>query len=122
MPSDHEKLLVWQKAMVFVTDIYQTTQTFPKEEMYGLTSQMRRSAISIPSNIAEGKGRCSPGEFRQSLIHARGSLLELETQVQIAGNLGYLKPKRVDELKARAVEIGKMLNGLIDAVSRRKNL
>lgn len=122
MPSDHEKLLVWQKSMIFVTDIYQLTQGFPKEETYGLTSQMRRSAISVPSNIAEGKGRYSAGEFRQFLIHARGSLLELETQIQIAGNLGYLKTKKVDELKERVVEIGKMLNGLIDAVSRRKNL
>jgi len=122
MPSDHEKLLVWQKAMAFITDVYQSTQGFPKEELYGLTSQIRRSAVSIPSNIAEGKGRYTAGEFRQFLIQARGSLLELETQIQIAGNLGYLKPKKVDELKARIVEIGKMLNGLIDAISRRKNL
>ena len=87
-----------------------------------MTSQIRRSAVSVPSNIAEGKGRYTAGEFRQFLIQARGSLLELETQIQIAGNLGYLKPKKVDELKARIVEIGKMLNGLIDAISRRKNL
>jgi len=120
MASDHEKLLVWQKGMIFVTEIYQATQGFPKEEIYGLTSQMRRSAISIPSNIAEGKGRYTVGEFRQFLIQARGSLLELETQIQIAGNLGYLKTKKMDELKIKAVEIGRMLNGLIDAVSRRK--
>ena len=116
MASDHEKLVVWQKAMVLVTDIYQISQKFPKEEMYGLTSQMRRSAISVPSNIAEGKGRHTNNEFRQFLVQARGSLLELETQVQIAGNLGYLKSQKVDELKTKTVEIGKMLNGLRDAL------
>lgn len=79
MPSDHEKLLVWQKAMALVTEIYLISQKFPKEEIYGLTSQMRRSAVSVPSNIAEGKGRYSTAEFRQFLIQARGSLLELET-------------------------------------------
>ncbi|HUO58247.1 MAG TPA: four helix bundle protein [bacterium] len=120
MGSDHEKLLVWQKSMVLITEIYQSSRLFPKEEIYGLTSQMRRSAVSIASNIAEGKGRYSSGEFRQFLIQARGSLLELETQIQIAANLGYLKIKKADDLKGKAVEIGRMLNGLIDAVGRKK--
>jgi four helix bundle protein len=120
MASDHEKLLVWQKSMNLVTEIYQISQKFPREEVYGLTSQIRRSAISVPSNIAEGKGRFTPGEFRQFLIHARGSLAELETQVQIAGNLGYLKAQNVEELKAKTMEIGKMINGLIEAIGRRK--
>ena len=120
MASDHEKLVVWQKAMAFITEIYQVTKDFPKEEIYGLTSQMRRAAISVPSNIAEGKGRYTPGEFRQFLIQARGSLLEVETQIQIAVNLGFLKAKKGDELKGKSGEIGRMLNGLIEAVSRRK--
>ncbi len=118
MASDHEKLVVWQKSMNLVTEIYQISQKFPKEEMYGLTSQIRRSAISIPSNIAEGKGRHTNPDFRQFLIHARGSLLELETQIQIAGNLGFLKNQKVDELKNRTIEIGKMLNGLMEAIGR----
>lgn len=119
MASDHEKLKVWQKAMVLVTDVYQATRNFPKEEVYGLTSQLRRAAISIPSNIAEGKGRHGNPEFCQFLVHARGSLLELETQVQIAGNLGYLKSQKVDELKKKTGEIGRMLNGLIEAIGRK---
>lgn len=118
MASDHEKLVVWQKSMTLVTEIYQTSQKFPKEEIYGLTSQMRRSAVSVPSNIAEGKGRHTNPEFCQFLIHARGSLLELETQIHIAGNLGYLKNQKVDDLKKKTMEIGKMLNGLIEAIGR----
>ena len=104
--------------MKLVTEIYQISQKFPKEEIYGLTSQMRRSAISIPSNIAEGKGRHTNPEFCQFLIHARGSLLELETQLQIACNLGYLESQKMDDLKVKTAEIGKMLNGLIKAIGR----
>lgn len=104
--------------MKLVTEIYQISQRFPKEEIYGLTSQMRRSAVSIPSNIAEGKGRHTNPEFCQFLIHARGSLLELETQLQIACNLGYLESQKRDDLKVKTVEIGKMLNGLIKAIGR----
>ncbi len=120
MVFDHEKLMVWQKAIKRVSEIYQISQKFPKEETYGLTSQIRRAAISVPSNIAEGKGRYTAGEFRQFLIQARGSLAELETQIVIAGELGYLKTRQVDELKARTMEVGKMINGLIDAIARRK--
>src|SRR3974390_1580167 len=83
-------LVVWQKAVELVTEIYKATSTFPREEMFGLTSQMRRSAVSVPSNIAEGQGRATKGEFIQFLAHARGSLFELETQVLIAGELGDL--------------------------------
>ncbi len=104
--------------MKLVTEIYQISQKFPKEEIYGLTSQMRRSAISIPSNIAEGKGRHTNPEFCQFLIHVRGSLLELETQLQIACNLGYLESQKMDDLKVKTAEIGKMLNGLIKAIGR----
>lgn len=120
MAFDHEKLMVWQKSMRLVSEIYRVSQKFPKEETYGLISQVRRSAVSIPSNIAEGKGRYTAGEFRQFLIQARGSLAELETQIVIAGDLGYLKAQKVDELKSKTMEVGKMLNGLIDAIARRK--
>ena len=88
-------LVAWQKAMELVTEIYKVSQKFPKEEMFGLTSQIRRAAVSIPSNIAEGRGKSSTGEFQQFLYHARGSLAEVETQLLIAINLGYLKSQNL---------------------------
>jgi four helix bundle protein len=89
MSHSYKDLIAWQKAMDLAEEIYRATRTFPREKLYGLTSQLRRSAVSVPSNIAEGQGRLTPGEFKQFLGHARGSLLELETQVQLAGRLGY---------------------------------
>ena len=108
----HRDLEVWQKAMQLVTDVYLVTQAFPREELYGLSSQLRRAAVSVPSNIAEGCGRSSKKEFSQFLCHARGSLLEVETQLEIAQNLGYLPDKRVRELLLKSNRIGRMLNGL----------
>ena len=111
----HKELIVWQKAMEMVTEIYRLTRDFPKEEMYGLVSQMRRAAVSIPSNIAEGQGRQSKGEFRQFLGIARGSYAELETQIEIAKNLGFLPtPNPIDE---RLAEVGRLLNGLIKSLA-----
>jgi four helix bundle protein len=101
-----------------VTDIYRLTQGFPREELYGLTSQIRRAAVSIPSNIAEGQGRLTRGEFRQFLGQARGSYAELETQMIIAQNLGYM-PDHVDSLD-RLAEVGRLLNGLISSMSNSK--
>ncbi len=98
--------------MQFVTTLYEETAAFPRHELYGLTNQLRRSAVSVPSNIAEGSGRGSKKEFHQFLCHARGSLLEVETQMEIARNLGYLSEKRFRELLAKTNEIGRMLNGL----------
>jgi four helix bundle protein len=108
----HRDLQVWQKSVEFVTDIYRETATFPRSEMYGLTNQVRRAAVSVPSNIAEGCGRSSKKEFAQFLCHARGSLLEVETQLEIAKNLGYLSDKSANELLSKTNEIGRMLNGL----------
>jgi len=108
----HRDLQVWQKSVEFVTDIYRETATFPRSEVYGLTNQVRRAAVSVPSNIAEGSGRSSKKEFAQFLCHARGSLLEVETQLEIARNLGYLSDKSASELLSKANEIGRMLNGL----------
>lgn len=102
--------------MEMVTEIYRSSREFPRAELFGLASQMRRAAVSIPSNIAEGKGRQTAGEFFQFLVQARGSLLELETQIQIAENLGYFEAAKGEELKVRTAQIGKMLNGLIEAV------
>ena len=82
----YRDLVVWQKAMELVAEIYQRTRAFPMDEMFGLVSQMRRAAVSIPSNIAEGYGRASTGEYKQFLGHARGSLWEVETQILIAKN------------------------------------
>src|ERR1700693_5184311 len=99
--QSYRELIVWRKSMALVKDVYLCTQDFPKSELYGLTSQLRRAAVSIPSNIAEGQGRFSKGEFKQFLGHARGSLLELETQIFIARNLGYFSPERSTSLLKR---------------------
>ena len=89
MGRRHHELLVWQESMALVKDIYTLTSHFPKEELYSLTNQMRRAAVSIPSNIAEGAGRTGSKEFLQFLSIARGSLSELETQILISDSLGY---------------------------------
>lgn len=109
----HKDLEVWQKAIAFVTDVYNRTSDFPKEEMYGLVSQLRRSAVSIPSNIAEGAARHSNKEFIQFLYVALGSLMELDTQFIIVKNLNFLSNENLNDLQTKADEIGKMLNGLI---------
>ena len=119
MKQSYKDLRVLKESIGLVTDIYKTTSGFPKEELYGLTSQMRRASISIPSNIAEGKGRHTNPEFKQFLIQARGSLLELETQIQISENLGFLDPIKSEELKSKASNVGKMLSGLIEAMVRK---
>jgi four helix bundle protein len=100
--------------MDLVVSIYRCTSTFPKQEVYGLTSQMRRSAVSIPSNIAEGKGRYSRKELLQFLFHSRGSLLELRTQITIARELGFLGDAEGQTLTDHASEVGRLLNGLIN--------
>lgn len=90
MGRSYKDLVAWQKSMDLVTAIYKAAAGFPKDELFGLTSQLRRAAVSIPSNVAEGQGRLSEKEFRHFLGQARGSLMEVETQLQIAANLGYL--------------------------------
>ncbi len=90
MSYAYQDLVVWQKATDFVIQIYEITKRFSREEAYGLSAQLRRAAVSIPSNIAEGQGRLTEGEFRQFLGHSRGSLLEVETQFEIARRLKYL--------------------------------
>jgi four helix bundle protein len=109
--------MVWQNAIDLVTEIYRCTQKFPASEIYGLTSQIRRSAVSVPSNVAEGQGRLSRGEFRQFLGHARGSNLELETQLIIARNLNYVSEAEAEKLLATAAEVNRMLNGLLQSIS-----
>jgi len=108
---DHKDLEVWKESIGLVTDIYVATASFPKEEVYGLTNQLRRAAVSIPSNIAEGAGRQTIKEFIHFLYVAAGSLSELETQVIIAGQLGYLSD--IESIVSRVAGIRKMLHGLI---------
>ncbi|HVP42827.1 MAG TPA: four helix bundle protein [Terriglobales bacterium] len=108
----HRDLLVWQKSMALVTDIYRVTQSFPQCELYGLTNQIRRAAVSVPSNLAEGHGRTSRKEFHRFVGQARGSLTEVETQLEIARNLNYLTEDNARELLDRASEVARMLNGL----------
>jgi len=117
--SSYRDLEVWKRAMTLVTDVYRTTQAFPKDEMYGLTSQVRRAASSIPANIAEGWGRNMTGEYVQFLRIARGSLLELETHIAIAENLGYISHEASRQIACRTEEIGKMLFALIAGVQRK---
>ena len=109
----YQDLRAWQKAIELVEGIYELTARLPQEEMFGLKSQMRRCSVSIPSNIAEGQGRATRGEFQQFLGHARGSLYELETQIVIAGNLGYVDDSHRDRVLAESRDLGRMLNALI---------
>ncbi len=122
MVRTFQDLVVWQKAITLVTEIYRVTQKFPKEEIFGLISQLRRAAVSVPSNIAEGQGRLTEKEFRQFLGNARGSLSELETQIIIAKNLGYLDNPDFDNLSTIISEVGRVLNGLISSVISEKRL
>jgi len=116
MADAYRDLIAWRKATQLALDIYRSTQKFPKDELYGLTSQMRRAAVSIASNIAEGKGRYSRKEFVQFLYRARGSLLELETQLFIAHELHYLEPLASRRMEDRTNELGRILNGLTKSV------
>ena len=114
MSGDYRNLIAWQKAKRHALDVYRCTRKFPRDEIYGLTSQMRRAAVSVPSNIAEGKGRYSQKEFVQFLYHARGSLLELETQLSIARDLDYIDLPASERLASETEELGRILNGLIN--------
>lgn len=105
---------MWQDAMDLAEEVYRATSEFPKHELYGLVSQMRRAAVSVPSNIAEGKARHSDPDFVRFLLHARGSLLELQTQILIARRLQYLSEERAIELNRRCEGIGRGLNALIN--------
>jgi len=104
--------------MELVTATYRASAKFPKDELFGLTSQLRRAAISIPSNIAEGQGRLSEKEFRYFLGQSRGSLMEVETQIQIAQNLGYLQSHEAEVLLESCAEVGRILNGLLASICK----
>jgi len=114
----YKDLVAWQKSMDLVTAVYRVSQGFPKEEIFGLVSQIRRAAVSVPSNIAEGHARTSRKEFQYFLSNARGSLAELETQLTIAHQLAYIDETGINQLLDRLGEVGRLLNGLLTALKR----
>ncbi len=116
MARHYKELIVWQQAIELVTHVYRATAGFPGDEKFGLVSQLRRAAVSVPSNIAEGQGRLTAGEFRQFLGHVRGSLFEVETQVIIARNLNMIGDAEVNELQERVGNVGSLLNGFIRSI------
>jgi four helix bundle protein len=122
MPSSFRDPRVWNEAMSFVLEIYRATEQFPRHELYGLSQQLRRAAVSVPSNIAEGKGHRSDREFVHFLLHARGSLLEVQTQIMIAHELQYIEPARSQGLLSSADAIGRSLNSLISAMRGKNGL
>jgi four helix bundle protein len=112
----YRELLVWQKAKTLSVEIYRATEQFPRTETYGLISQIRRAGVSVASNIAEGQGRLTAGEFLHFLGQARGSLLELETQLAIAVDLNYLKPEVHEKMDHEAYQVLGLLNRLIESL------
>ena len=119
MMKSYRDLEVWQKAMDLVVMCYQMTTEFPKSETYGLSSQLQRSAVSVPANIAEGRQRQHSKEFLQHLSIAYGSLAEVETHIQIAGRLNYVGENQINRLIDTTSEIGRMLNGLRKSIEKK---
>ena len=117
--QSYRELQVWQKAMELVVECYRAAEHFPKSETYGLVSQLQRAAVSIPANIAEGQGRNHTKEFIHHLSIAYGSLMEVETHLQIGARLNYIDETLLRDLLARTNEIGRMLNGLMQSLNRR---
>ena len=119
MLKNYKELKVWEKAYKLCLDIYTVTKRFPKEEIYGLTSQIRRSAVSIPSNIAEGYGRKTTSEYVRFLYIAYGSVCELETQTMISGDLGYMKKEKLQELREELGDVERMLKAMIKSLENK---
>jgi four helix bundle protein len=115
----YRQLFVWQKARALAVHVYHSTQQFPKPEVYGLTAQIRRAVISVVSNIAEGQGRLTTGEFLHFLGQARGSLLEVDAQLLIASDLTYLKPNEYENLLQEIYQVLGLLNRLIESLPRK---
>jgi four helix bundle protein len=114
----YQELVVWQKAMDLVMLVYATTDSFPQREVFGLTNQIRRAAVSIPSNIAEGQGRKSARDFIRYLLIFNGSLQELETQVMVAARLNYMSPTQQVAILDLSAEVGRLINGLSKSLAR----
>jgi len=118
----HQKLEAWSKAIELVTDIYKSSEHFPREERYGLTGQIRRAAVSIPANPAEGAGRRSQKEFAYFLSNSQGSASELETELIIANRLGYLDETTFARLISQLERIGRLITGLSRHVGRESSI
>jgi four helix bundle protein len=118
-PKSYKDLLVWQKSLAMVKLIYELTRSFPPDERFGLVIQMRRAAVSVPSNIAEGQSRHTRGEFIQFISHAEGSLAELDTQLLIAIELGFCSSPQAEGLLSLVDELQRMLNGLRQKLATR---
>ena len=119
MLKNYKELKVWEKSYQLCLEIYRTSEKFPKHEIYGLTSQIRRAASSIPSNIAEGYGRKTTPEYLRSLYIAYGSVCELETQILLSGDLGYLNEKSLSKLQEELGEVERMLKALIKSLKNK---
>ena len=113
MAQSFRELTVWQRAMEMTVQVYELTHGFPRDEIYGLTSQLRRASVSVASNIAEGRGRMSQGEFRQFLGTAQGSNFEVQTQLEVSRRLGLGSEVSLQRAEILSVEVGKMLSALI---------
>jgi four helix bundle protein len=116
----YQDLVAWQKARLLVKVVYQASRGFPREEIYALTSQIRRAAVSVPSNIAEGYGRGSLNDYVRFLQTARGSLYELQTQLVLAGDLEYMPASQVEALIIQSDEVSRILQGLIASLVKLK--
>lgn len=113
-------LVAWQKSIELTTELYKLTEAFPRRELYGLADQVRRAAVSVASNIAEGQAHFSRPEFKHYLHHSRGSLAEIETQIIIAERLQYISKSQLQVVLPRIHEVGRIINGLITSLDRRK--
>ena len=120
MLRNYKELKVWQKSYQLCLDVYRASNTFPKNESFGLTSQMRRSALSIPSNIAEGYGRKTTPDYLRSLYIAYGSTCELETQLLLSGDLGYIVKQKLSGLHRDIGEVERMLKALIKSLEKKR--
>jgi four helix bundle protein len=116
---NYTDLIAWQKSMDLVESAYELAKEFPQEEIFGLTSQLRRAVVSIPSNLAEGQGRNSPGDFRRFLSIAHGSLREVETHVYIASRVGYLDETRKQVILSQCAEVGRLIMGLLNSLAEK---
>ena len=119
MLKNYKELLVWQKSYQLCLKIYKVTAGFPKDERFGLVSQIRRAVVSIPSNIAEGYGRKTRPDYIRSLFIAYGSICELDTQILLSGDLGYIEPAVLEELRNEIQEVERMLKALIRALEEK---
>ena len=122
MIRNYKDLIVWQKAYQLCLDVYKVTKVFPKEERYGLISQIRRSSVSVPSNIAEGHGRKSKAEYIQFLYIANGSLCELETQILLADDLNFTKDDSLRKVQKNIGNVERLLKGLINSLKKPRPL